>query len=190
MIPPFPRTARFDGPRLAAVGGVDVADLAGEYGTPLYVMDHAELVARMRTYRTAFGDGVTVTYGAKALCVVGVLQLVAAEGLGLDVASAGELRTAERAGFPMDRVVLHGNNKAVAELAAAVDLGVGRVVADSLAELQRLSQLAVRSDREVAVALRITPGIAAHTHASIATGHDEAKFGFAVTEGLADQAVA
>ncbi len=190
MTPPFPRTAVFDGPRLAAVGGVAVDELAAAWGTPLYVLDRRELVARMRAYRRAFGDDVTVVYAAKALCVVGLLQLVAADGLGVDVTSAGELRTAERAGFPMARVVFHGNNKSHGELADAVRLGVGRIVVDSLAELERVAALGERRGDPVAVLLRVTPGIAASTHEFIATGHDDVKFGFPLSTGMALDAVA
>jgi diaminopimelate decarboxylase len=182
----FPRTAVFDGPQLTSVGGVACADLAGEYGTPLYVLDEAELVGRMREYRAAFGPDVTIAYAAKALCVVGVLQLVAAEELHLDVASEGELVTARRAGFPMERVLFHGNNKSRAELELAVELGVGRVVVDSFAELDLLADLS----RDLEVLLRVTPGVEADTHAFIRTGHDDTKFGFTLSGGLAHEAVA
>lgn len=185
---PWPRTARFDDGRLSAVGGVDVADLVAGHGTPLYVMDRAELVGRMRAYRQAFGDD-AVAYGSKALCVVGVLQLAEAEGLHVDVASAGELATAERAGYPPERIVFHGNNKSVAELERAARLGVGRVVADSFSELERLSALGRRAGRDLPVMLRVTPGVKARTHDAIATGHDDSKFGFTLSSGVASEAV-
>ncbi|MDP9405567.1 MAG: diaminopimelate decarboxylase [Actinomycetota bacterium] len=187
---PFPRSAVFDGARLAAVGGVAVEQLAATWGTPLYVLDRAELVARIQAYRRAFGDDVAIVYAAKALCVVGLLQLVAGEGLGVDVTSAGELCTAERAGFPMARVVFHGNNKSREELADAVRLGVGRIVVDSPAELERVAALGARRGSPVAVLLRVTPGVAASTHAFIATGHDDVKFGFPLSTGMAADAVA
>jgi diaminopimelate decarboxylase len=187
--PPWPRTAAFDGGRLTGLGGVDVADLAAAYGTPLYVLDRADLVARMRAYRRAFGEDVAVTYAAKALCVTGVLQIAAAEGLHVDVASAGELATAERAGVAMERVVFHGNNKSVDELDRAVHLGVGRIVADSFTELERLEEIGARQDRRVPVVLRVTPGVEASTHAAIRTGHDDSKFGFTLSAGLAHAAV-
>ncbi|MDP8969836.1 MAG: diaminopimelate decarboxylase [Actinomycetota bacterium] len=186
---PFPTSAMFVGGRLIELGGVAVADLAARFGTPLYVLERTELVGRMRAYRQVFGDEVAVAYGAKALCVTGVLQLAAAEGLHLDVASAGELRTAERAGYPMARVVLHGNNKSDQELEQALALGVGRIVVDSPGELERLGILSGGRERPVDVLLRITPGVDAGTHEFIATGHDESKFGFSLSAGLAHAAV-
>jgi diaminopimelate decarboxylase len=186
---PLPRTAEVADGHLLAVGGVAVQDLAERFGTPLYVLDRAELVGRMRTYVTSFGPGVAVTYAAKALCVTAVLQLAAREGLHLDVASAGELHTAVRAGFPMDRVIFHGNNKSVEELVLAVDLGVRRVVADSLVELDRLETIAAERGVTVPVLLRITPGVGAGGHDFIRTGQDDSKFGFTLSSGLADVAI-
>jgi diaminopimelate decarboxylase len=185
----LPRTAEVEDGRLLAVGGVAVGDLVAQHGTPLYVLDRAELVGRMRAYREAFGPDVAVTYAAKALCVTAVLQLAAAEGLHLDVASAGELATAARAGFPMERVILHGNNKSVDELALAADLGVSRVVADSMIELDRLEALAARRGDPIAILLRITPGVGAGGHAYIRTGQDDSKFGFTLSSGLAGEAI-
>jgi len=194
VIPPFPATAAFRAGRLRTLGGVDVDELAQQHGTPLYVVDEAELRGRMRAYRRAFGDGVAVTYAAKALCVTGVLQIAAAEGLHLDVASGGELHTAVRAGFPAGRIIFHGNNKSVAELEQAVRVGVRHVVVDSFAELERLDALGRARMRAggapVPVLLRITPGIEAHTHEFISTGQDDSKFGFTLSAGLADAAVA
>ncbi|MDP8977622.1 MAG: diaminopimelate decarboxylase, partial [Actinomycetota bacterium] len=187
---PFPRTAVFDGARLVAVGGTDVVELARRHGTPLYVVDHAELVGRMREYRAALGADVDVIYAAKALCVVGVLQIAAAEGLGVDVASEGELLTAHRAGVPMGRIVLHGNNKSADELTAAARLGVGRVAVDSFAELDRLERIGRRLGHVFDVLLRVTPGVGAGTHAFVRTGHDDTKFGFTLSAGLAHEAVA
>ena len=190
----FPRTATFDGARLGAIGGVDVDELVARHGTPLWVLDREELVARMRAWRDALraaaGDDADVLYAAKALCVVGVLQLASAEGLGVDVASAGELRTAELAGVPPRRIVHHGNNKSLAELLRAVELGVGRVVVDSLGEIDRLAAVAHDAGAVVDVLVRITPGVHAETHAAVATGHDDSKFGFTLSRGLAHTAVA
>ena len=189
MTTPFPRTATVDGGRLLSVGGVDVSDLAAEFSTPLYVVDEAELIGRMRTYRESFGDDFDVAYASKALCVTGVLQLAAREGLWVDVASRGELRTAARARFPMERVIHHGNNKALDELAEAVELGVGRIVVDSLTELERVAELGRAAGRDVDILVRITPGVDADTHTHIATGHDEAKFGLSLAAGLAHTAI-
>lgn len=186
----FPRTAQFEGSRLAALGGVRLEDLAARFGTPLYVMDRAELVGRMRVYRQAFGPEATVAYAAKALCVVGVLKLAAEEGLHLDVASGGELHTAARAQFPMDRVVFHGNNKSVEELEYAAQLGVGRIVVDSFSELERLAEIGKRAERTFNISLRVTPGVLTDTHGFVATGQDDVKFGFTLSTGLAHEAAA
>jgi diaminopimelate decarboxylase len=186
---PLPRTAQVADGRLIAIGGVELPALAARYGTPLYILDRAELLGRMRTYVDSFGSDVAVTYAAKALCVIAVLQLAAREGLHLDVASAGELHTAVRAGFPMERVIVHGNNKSTSELQLAVDLGVRRIVVDSLIELDRLEAIAQRSSTRVPVLLRITPGVGAGGHEFIRTGQDDSKFGFTLSSGMADAAV-
>jgi diaminopimelate decarboxylase len=190
VTPPFPRTAVVDDGRLVEVGGVALDRLAEEFGTPLYVVDHAEIAERAAAYRAAFGEDAIVTYAAKALCVTGVLQLAVAAGLHVDVASAGELRTAEVAGVPPERIVFHGNNKSIAELEQAMDLGVGRIVADSFTELDRLEELAWQRGSPLAVVLRITPGVGAGGHAYVHTGQDDSKFGFTLSAGLADAAVA
>lgn len=189
MPSPFPSTSVVEDGQLVSVGGVDVEQLVSEYGTPLYVVDRAELVARMRAYRQAFGSEVTVAYASKALCVVAVLQLAAREGLWCDVASEGELATALAAGFPPDRLVFHGNNKSEDELRSAIAAGVGRVVVDSFSELARLERVADEAGRVVDVHLRVTPGIEAHTHEYIRTGQDDSKFGFTLSAGLAHAAV-
>ena len=190
MTRPFSRTAVVEDGRLASVGGVDVVDLAREHGTPLYVVDEAELVGRMREYVACFRGAADVAYASKALCVIGVLQMAAAEGLWIDVASAGELHTAVRADFPLERVVFHGNNKSLGELEAAVERGVGRIVVDSLTELDRVADLGRQAGRDVDILVRITPGVDADTHTHIATGHDEAKFGLSLAAGLAHDAIA
>jgi diaminopimelate decarboxylase len=184
----FPRGATFEHGWLTALGGVDVAELAARYDTPLYVLDAAELHGRMRTYREAF-HGCDVAYASKALCVTGVLQIAAAEGLHVDVASAGELATAQRAGVPARSIIFHGNNKSESELDLACHVGVGRVVVDSFTELDRLADIAQRRDHTFDVLLRVTPGVDTSTHAFIRTGHDDSKFGFTLSTGLAADAV-
>jgi diaminopimelate decarboxylase len=185
----LPQRAQLVDGWLTSLGGVDVADLAATWGTPLYVLDAAELLGRMRAYRHAF-DGWTVAYASKALCVAGVLQLAVAEGLSVDVASAGELTTAERAGVPGAQLLLHGNNKSPTELDTAARLGVGRVVADSFEELRRLDAIGHGRGHVFDVLLRVTPGVDTSTHAFIRTGHDDSKFGFTLSTGLAAEAVA
>ena len=184
----FPRGAEFRAGWLTAIGGVDVGDLAARFGTPLYILDRVELLGRMREYRTAFA-GSDVAYAAKALCVTGVLQLAAAEGLSVDVASAGEFTTAQRAGVPAARIIFHGNNKSDAELDLAATAGVGRVVVDSFSELRRLQLTAERRGHVFDVLLRVTPGVDTSTHAFVRTGHDDSKFGFTLSTGLAAEAV-
>jgi diaminopimelate decarboxylase len=170
------------------VGGVAVSDLAEEYGTPLLVVDEDDIRERCREYREAFA-GVDVGFAAKAWCVVGILRIVAEEGLFIDVASGGELHTAVVAGVPIERVVLHGNNKSVAELEMAADLGVGRIVVDSFEELKRIEAIGAAREAAIPVWLRVTPGIDAHTHDYVRTGHDDSKFGFTLSLGFADEAM-
>ena len=185
---PWPSTATRAPDGVLIVGGVRTTDLAAEHGTPLWVVDETDLRDRCRSYREAFPD-VWVAYASKAWCTTGILQIVADEGLWIDVASGGELHTAQHAGVPMERVVLHGNNKSEAELEQAVDAGVARIVVDSLVELERLGRVAVSTGTTVPVWLRITPGIDAHTHEFVRTGQDDSKFGFTLSLGLADEAL-
>ncbi len=173
---------------LRTVGGVAVADLAAGHGTPLWVVDEADVRDRCREYREAFPSGV-VAYASKAWPVVGLTQLMADEGLWVDVASGGELHTARVAGVPMETVVFHGNNKSEAELRQAAELGVGRIVVDSFDELDRLERLGAELRNGFTCWLRVTPGIDAHTHEYVRTGHDDTKFGFTLSLGLADQAM-
>ncbi|MFW5933153.1 MAG: diaminopimelate decarboxylase family protein, partial [Actinomycetota bacterium] len=184
---PWPMTADRDRDGALTIGGVSVRDLAREHGTPLWVVDEADLRERCRRYLDGF-PGVEIAYASKAWCTLGILQLVAEQGLLNDVASGGELHTALAAGVDPDRLILHGNNKSVSELERALEVGVGRIVVDSFDELERLESLAATRDGSVPVWLRITPGIDAHTHEYVRTGHDDSKFGFALSLGLADEA--
>ena len=183
----WPRSAvrRQDG--VLEVGGVDVRDLAAEFGTPAYVCDEADFRSRCRDFATAFADG-DVHYAAKAFCCLAVLRWVAEEGLGLDVCSGGELAAALRAGFPADRIALHGNNKSIAELERALDAGIGRIVVDSFIEIARLAWLAERRGVRQPVLVRATVGVEAHTHEFIATAHEDQKFGFSLVSGDAFEA--
>lgn len=171
------------------VGGVPLDELAARFGTPLYVMDVATIRERLAAWREALGDGGRVYYAGKAFLCRAMAELVQAEGVGLDVVSGGELTTALLAGVPPADIVLHGNVKTRAELELAVDTGVGRVVVDSLEELPLLDELATRAGRRVAILLRLTPGIEAHTHEFIRTGQFDSKFGFATVGETADEAV-
>jgi diaminopimelate decarboxylase len=171
-----------------SIGGVDVRDLAEQYGTPAYICDEADFRSRCRDFAAAFAD-FDVHYAAKAFCSVAVLRWIAAEGLGLDVCTGGELAVAIRAGFPADRIAMHGNNKSVAELTRALDAGVGRIVVDSFAEIARLAWLAEQRGVRQQVLIRATVGVEAHTHEFIATAHEDQKFGFSLASGDAFEAV-
>ncbi|HET9945577.1 MAG TPA: diaminopimelate decarboxylase [Actinomycetes bacterium] len=168
--------------------GHDVRDLVAEHGSPVFLLDEADLRSRCRDYREAFG-GAMVFYAAKAFLTTTVARWVEEEGLGLDVCTGGELAVAVRAGFPGERMLLHGNNKSSAELAAALDAGVGRVVVDSLQEVERLSALCVSRGVTQRVLVRVTVGVEAHTHEFIATAHEDQKFGFSLAGGEALAAV-
>ena len=169
------------------VGGCDLAALAAEDGTPLFVYDDEQLRARCREAVAAFGDG--VAYATKAFLCRAMARLAHEEGMQLDVASGGELLIALAAGVPADRLVLHGNNKSDAELVAAREAGVGRLVVDSFDELDRLERLYAADGIVVKALLRITPGVEAHTHEFVMTGQDDSKFGFGLKVGDAARAV-
>jgi diaminopimelate decarboxylase len=173
-----------------ALGGCDVVELAQEFGTPLYVFDELTLRARARAYRQElarrYGEGLVV-YAAKAFINRPLARLFADEGLGLDVVSGGEVAIAHAAGFPMDRVYFHGNNKTPEEVELAFRVGVGRFVIDNLYEVELLSRLG-RGHRQP-VLIRLTPGIDPHTHEYITTGVIDTKFGFPLGTGQAEEAV-
>jgi diaminopimelate decarboxylase len=185
---PWSQTAARDGRGVVEVGGVPLDTLAETYGTPLYVVDGDDLRARCREFVTGFGTA-HVIYASKAWPTTAVLQVVAQEGLLVDVASGGELHTALLAGVDPSRIVLHGNNKSLEELDRALEVGVGRIVLDAMEEIDRLDGLARARGVKAPVLLRITPGIDAHTHDYVRTGQDDAKFGFTLSLGLADAAL-
>ncbi len=178
----LPDTASVDARGRLSVGGVDVLDLAEEHGTPLFVYDEAHLRARCREAVAAFGDG--VAYGSKAFLCLAMARLVHEEGMHLDVATGGELHVALAAGVPPERIVHHGNNKSLAELQRASELGI-RVVVDSFSELDRLEGLGAPTR----VLVRVTPGVEAHTHEYVRTGQVDSKFGFGLESGDAARAV-
>ncbi|MEV1019658.1 diaminopimelate decarboxylase [Streptomyces sp. NPDC050264] len=171
-----------------AVGGVPLAAVAERFGTPAYVLDEAEVRERCRTYRAAFPDA-HVLYAAKAFLSRAMVHWVDEEGLGLDVCSAGELELAVTAGFPAEKIVLHGNAKSPHDMETALRLGVGRVVIDSPSEIARLAA-AVGPDGHQKVMVRIVPGITAGGHEKIRTGTDDQKFGLSLTDGYAHHAIA
>ncbi len=174
------------------VGGCDTVELARRFGTPLHVLDGSRLRANLRAYREAFqrhAPSGQPVFASKALCVLATCQLAYEAGFWLDVASAGELHTALRAGVPPDRLVLHGNYKTREELQRAVEVRVGRVAVDNAHELEELNRIARAAGRAVDVWLRVTPGIEPHTHRAIQTGGVDTKFGFGIREGAAAAAV-
>jgi diaminopimelate decarboxylase len=173
-----------------AVGGVDLVALADETGTPVFVYDEDHLRARCKEAVACFGGG-KVAYGTKAFLCKAMAALAAEEGMLLDVSTGGELAVALAAGVPGDRLVLHGNNKSVPELSAAIESGVARVVVDSFDEIRRLAELAGTGvlDSGLDALVRVTPGVEAHTHEYVMTGQEDSKFGFSLANGTADQAV-
>ncbi|WP_326823194.1 diaminopimelate decarboxylase [Streptosporangium sp. NBC_01639] len=183
----WPRTAAWTGGELH-IGGIGVRELAAEFGTPAYVLDEAEFQARCAEWRDALPGG-EVHYGGKAFLCPEVVRWLDAAGLCLDVCTGGELAVAVAGGMDPARVVFHGNNKSVAELRRAVTWGVGCVVVDSFAEIERLALLAGEAGVRQRVMIRVTPGVKAHTHEFIATGGDDSKFGFSLNAGLAAEAV-
>lgn len=175
-----------------SVGGVPVSKLAEQYGTPLFVFDEADVRARARDYVDAFrADDINtkVHYAGKAFLTTRIAQWVHQEGMGIDVASIGELEVALRAGIDPLHIVMHGNNKSVSDLERAVEVGVGRVVIDSLIEIERLNAVAARAGIVQQVFLRLTVGVEAHTHEAISTAHEDQKFGLSVASGMAMAAV-
>jgi diaminopimelate decarboxylase len=181
-------TARKNGDGALEVGGVDLRDLVAEHGSPAYVLDEADFRSRARAFVTAFAD-YDVFYAGKAFLCTTVARWAADEGLCLDVCSEGELTVALRAGFDPSRIGHHGNNKSVRELRRSVEAGVGRIVVDSFAEIERLAGVAAETGRTATVMVRVTAGVEAHTHEYIATAHEDQKFGFSITSGDALAAV-
>ncbi|MEU8570292.1 diaminopimelate decarboxylase [Streptomyces pathocidini] len=171
------------------VGGLDVARLAEEFGTPAYILDEDDFRARCRAWRGAFGEGADVFYAGKAFLSRAVVRWLHEEGLNLDVCSGGELATALAAGMPAERIALHGNNKSQEEIERAVREGVGRIVLDSFQEIVRVAHIAQRLGRRQRVQIRVTVGVEAHTHEFIATAHEDQKFGIPLAGGQAAEAV-
>ena len=184
----WPRHARRADDGAVALAGIDVRTLAEQYGTPLFVVDEDDFRARCAEHARAYGDPALVHYASKAFLCTEIARWVADEGLGLDVCTEGELATARRAGFPPERIAVHGNNKSVGELVAALEVGVGTVVLDSFAEIARLDEIARDRGRVADVMIRVTVGVEAHTHEFIATAHEDQKFGFSIAGGATSDA--
>ncbi|MFW0784231.1 diaminopimelate decarboxylase [Gordonia sp. CPCC 206044] len=185
----WPRNAARDDSGEVTLAGVGVSDLAERHGTPLFVVDEADFRSRCADMIAAFGPYGRVHYASKAFLSTQIARWVDEEGLSLDVCTGGELAIALRAGFPPERIALHGNNKSVDELAMALDAGVGHIVLDSMIEIERLDSLAAERGVVADVLVRVTPGVEAHTHEFISTAHEDQKFGFALAGGVAMDAV-
>jgi diaminopimelate decarboxylase len=185
----WPRGASRSGRGVLTLGGIDVRDLAAEFGTPLYVCDEEDVRSRCREYLDAFGPEGRVFYAAKAFCSRAMLRWVSSEGLGVDVCTGGELEVALSAGVPPEQITMHGNNKSQTELARAVEAGIGHIVVDSFEEIARLAYLTENAGIKPNVLVRVTTGVEAHTHEFMATAHDDQKFGFSLASGAADEAV-
>ncbi|UKA48441.1 diaminopimelate decarboxylase [Arthrobacter sp. FW305-123] len=177
------------------VDGMSVSELKKQFGTPLFVMSESDFRARARAFKdsfdAAFADicgGVDVYYAGKSFLCTAVASWVAEEGLRLDTCSGGELAVAARAGIDGSNLGLHGNNKSDAEINRALDMGLGRIVVDSLDELERVAKIASGRGEVAKVMLRLTPGVHAHTHEFIATAHEDQKFGLSMAEDSTDEA--
>ena len=174
------------------IGGLSVTEIVAEYGTPVFIFDEADVRKRARDYVAAFKVNdieTSVHYAGKAFMTTKIAQWVSEEGLGIDVASVGELEVALRAGIDPAQIVMHGNNKSVKDLERAVEVGIGRVVIDSLIEIERLNSIAASAGIVQQVLLRLTVGVEAHTHEAISTAHEDQKFGLSVASGMAMAAV-
>lgn len=175
------------------VGGCDTVSLAEQYGTPAYVYDENEIRKNLREFKGSideyYGGNGLVVYASKAFCCKEMCRICNQEGTGIDVVSGGELYTALSAGFPAEKIVFHGNNKTYAELEAAVENGVGRIIVDNIYELNTLNKIAAKHGKVAGIMFRIKPGVDAHTHDFIKTGQIDSKFGFALETGEAMEAV-
>ena len=176
------------------IGGCDTVDLAAKFGTPLYVFDEKYIREMMDVYRDTIereydGHGL-VLYASKAFSCMAIYKIAAQENIGVDVVSGGELYTALKAGFPAEKIYMHGNNKLQRELQLAVDSGVGTIVVDSYDEADMLNELAQKKGIRQDVLIRINPGVEAHTHAFVQTARTDSKFGFSISDGTAEKMTA
>jgi diaminopimelate decarboxylase len=176
------------------LSGISAKTLASEFGTPTFFLDEADFRSRCAAWKSALSDSFgeksgSVYYAAKAFICIEVARWVKESNIGLDVCTGGELAVALAAGFPMEKIQLHGNNKSISEITRAIEVGVGLIVIDSLFEIERVAAIAKSFGKKQKVLLRLTAGIEAHTHESIATAHEDVKFGFSIASGAAWQAI-
>ena len=171
------------------IGKNDTVELAKEFGTPLYVLDEDLIRKNCRVYKNSmdkyYGGNGLVLYANKAFCSLFTCRLVKEEGLGIDVVSGGELYTAIKADFSMDKVYFHGNNKTADEIELAVKNKVGNIIVDNIYELEALNETAKKYGVVQNIMFRIKPGVDAHTHSFIQTGQIDSKFGVALENGEA-----
>jgi diaminopimelate decarboxylase len=188
----YPQTTRHGDTGHLEIGGCDVVELARAFGTPLFIYDEVALRSQCRAYLEAFAvypGPSEVVYASKAFACRAMCELVAEEGLSLDVASGGELAAARLAAFPSDRVYFHGNNKTPAEIELGLDTGIGFFVVDSFEEIDNLDRAATARGVKQQVLVRVTPGVRPSTHSFVQTGQADSKFGFGLEDGRAAEAV-
>ncbi len=176
------------------LGGADCVELAKRFGTPLYLFDEAYIRNMMRVYRNTLaqkyeGKGM-VLYASKAFSCQAIYRIADEENIGIDVVSGGELYTALQAGFPAEKIYMHGNNKLDYEIGEALDAGVGCIVADAYSEIDKIDAESKKRGITQTILLRINPGIEAHTHAFVQTATTDSKFGFSISDGTAEKATA
>ena len=173
------------------IGGLDATLLAEKYGTPLYVYDVSMIRENARAFTNTFKElGVKgrVAYASKAFSSIAMIQVIKQEGLCLDVVSEGELYTALQAGFPPERIHMHGNNKSYNEISMAIEHNIGCIVIDNYYEIELISAILEKQNKTIDVLMRVTPGIEAKTHQYIMTGNEDSKFGFNLQNGQAEKA--
>ena len=176
------------------IGGCKASSLAKEFGTPLFVIDETDFKSRIMGWKSAlnsnFGNSAgEVYYASKSFVSVEVAKWISEAGIGIDVCTGGELAVALAANFPADRIEVHGNNKSEEEIRAAIEVGVAKIVIDSMQEIERVDRIAKAANKVQKVLLRITPGVEAHTHEAISTAHEDVKFGFSIASGAAWKAI-
>ncbi|AIS52961.1 diaminopimelate decarboxylase LysA [Thermoanaerobacter kivui] len=174
------------------IGGCDTVTLANKFGTPLYVIDEELLRQNCRAFYNGFKKnypGNEVIYASKAFMTMAICKIIEEENLGLDVVSGGELYTALKAGFPAEKIYLHGNNKSKEELIMALENDIGRIIVDNWYELNMLNDLARMMNKVPNIYIRVSPGVEAHTHQYVKTGQIDSKFGFPLFNGDAMRAI-
>ncbi len=177
-----------------SIAGISAKDLAKEFGTPTFFIDEADFRARALAWndalKEAFGDKAgTVYYASKAFTCTEVARWIKDLGIGIDVSTGGEMAVALAGGIDPKKIEVHGNNKSMAEIEKAISVGVETIVIDSMYEIDRVADAAAKAGKVQRVLLRLTPGIEAHTHESIATAHEDVKFGFSIASGAAWAAI-